>query len=209
LLLTTDGAATAQGADLTKIDRTIAREPTYKNKPRYCLLVFGPEARSRVWLVQDGDVVYIDRNGNGDLTEPGEKVAWRRDLKKMGLGSIYGPDGKDRGTVSLQKYRASVRLLVSDAARQRYMVGDPDGDPLVFGDRPADAPLVHVGGPLVIDLSYYSRLCLRVRVGTVGVGKGTLAAIVLPDVAPIAEIEFPSKKPGQPPTLIKTVLKDR
>ncbi len=28
----------------------------------------------RVWLVLDGDALYVDRNGNGDLTEPGEKV---------------------------------------------------------------------------------------------------------------------------------------
>jgi hypothetical protein len=62
-------------ADLTKIARAIAKEPTYRTKaPRYCLLAFGPEARSRVWLVLDGDVVYVDRNGNGDLTDPGERV---------------------------------------------------------------------------------------------------------------------------------------
>src|SRR5262252_4031078 len=63
--------------DLSKIDRTIGKEPTYESKPKYCLLVFGPEAKTRVWLVLDGDVLYVDRNGNGDLTEPNEKVAWR------------------------------------------------------------------------------------------------------------------------------------
>jgi hypothetical protein len=47
----------------------------YQSTPRYCLLVFGPEARTRVWLVQDGATLYVDRNGNGDLTEAGEKVA--------------------------------------------------------------------------------------------------------------------------------------
>ena len=61
--------------DLTKIDRSIAKEPAYKNKPKYCLLVFGPEAKHRVWLVQDGDVLYVDRNGNGNLTEAGNKIA--------------------------------------------------------------------------------------------------------------------------------------
>jgi hypothetical protein len=66
-------------ADLAKIDRTIAKEPAYKAKPRYCLLVFGPEAKTRVWLVLDGDNLYVDKNGNGDLTEPGEKVAARKD----------------------------------------------------------------------------------------------------------------------------------
>jgi hypothetical protein len=67
---------TAWSADLTRIDRSIAKEPLYKTKtPEYCLLVFGPEAKTRVWLVRDGDALYVDRNGNGDLTEPGEKVA--------------------------------------------------------------------------------------------------------------------------------------
>src|SRR5213593_3143164 len=74
-LLLALGAAPASAADLTKIDRTIAKEPVYRTKaPRYCLLVFGPEAKFRVWLVQDGDVLYVDRNGNGDLTEEGERV---------------------------------------------------------------------------------------------------------------------------------------
>jgi hypothetical protein len=68
-------AVPAAAADLSKIDRTIPKEPIYSGSPRYCLLVFGPQAKDRVWLVQDGDTLYVDRNGNGDLTEPGEKVA--------------------------------------------------------------------------------------------------------------------------------------
>jgi hypothetical protein len=66
---------TAGAADLTKIDRTLAKEPTYKTKsPKYCLLVFGPQAAHRIWLVLDGDHLYVDKNGNGDLTEDGERV---------------------------------------------------------------------------------------------------------------------------------------
>jgi hypothetical protein len=61
--------------DLSKIGRKIVKEPVYRSKPKYCLLVFGPEAKTRVWLVMDDDTLYIDRSGNGDLTEPGEKVA--------------------------------------------------------------------------------------------------------------------------------------
>src|SRR5207245_8714637 len=68
-------ATPLSAADLAKIDRKIAKEPAYRTKPKYCLLVFGPEAKTRVWLVQDGDTLYVDRNGNGDLTEPGAKVA--------------------------------------------------------------------------------------------------------------------------------------
>jgi hypothetical protein len=64
----------AVAADLTKIERTLVKEPAYRTKPRYCLLVFGPEAKTRIWLVQDGDTLYVDRTGNGDLTEAGKKV---------------------------------------------------------------------------------------------------------------------------------------
>src|SRR2546430_659994 len=64
----------APAGDLAKIDRTLGKEPAYQSKPRYCLLVFGPEARFRVWLAFDGDTVYVDRNGNGDLAEPGERL---------------------------------------------------------------------------------------------------------------------------------------
>jgi hypothetical protein len=66
------GAASA--ADLAKVERTIKKEPAYQAKPKYCLLVFGPEAKHRVWLVVDGDTLYVDKNGNGDLTEAGKRI---------------------------------------------------------------------------------------------------------------------------------------
>jgi hypothetical protein len=68
------GASAADAADLTRVDRTIKKEPAYQSKPKYCLLVFGPEAKHRVWLVLDGDTLYVDRNGSGDLTEEGKRI---------------------------------------------------------------------------------------------------------------------------------------
>src|SRR3569623_1065639 len=68
-------AAGGGAADLGKIDRRIRKEPAYKGKPGYCLLVFGRAADHRVWLVLDGDTLYVDRNGDGDLTGEGEKVS--------------------------------------------------------------------------------------------------------------------------------------
>jgi hypothetical protein len=59
-------------ADLAAIKREIAKEPKYQATPRYCLLVFGKEANTRICMVQDGNRLYVDRNGNGDLTDPGE-----------------------------------------------------------------------------------------------------------------------------------------
>jgi hypothetical protein len=80
--------AWATAADLSTIDRTVAKEPAYKSKPWYCLLVFGQEAKTKVWLVLDGDVLYVDRNGNGDLTEEGERVP-RTDAHKTGTSSEF------------------------------------------------------------------------------------------------------------------------
>src|SRR5262245_65117335 len=55
-------AGQARGVDLAKIDRTLRKEPIYRSKrPQYCLLVFGTEAKTRVWVVLDGDVLYLDR----------------------------------------------------------------------------------------------------------------------------------------------------
>jgi RNA polymerase sigma factor (sigma-70 family) len=50
------------------------REPKYQKEPRYALLVFGPKRATRVWMVLDGTTLYVDRNANGDLTEPDERL---------------------------------------------------------------------------------------------------------------------------------------
>src|SRR5262249_34625811 len=90
LLVVGNTAVTAWGADLTRTDRTIAKEPAYKSKPKYCLLVFGPEAKTRVWLVLDGDRLYVDRNGNGDLTDDGEcLVAVQKTLSTAGKARVW------------------------------------------------------------------------------------------------------------------------
>jgi hypothetical protein len=50
------------------------KEPKYRHEPQYALLVFGPHRQQRIWLVLDGTTLYVDRNGNGDLTEPDERM---------------------------------------------------------------------------------------------------------------------------------------
>src|SRR4051812_41534235 len=87
--------AAAWAVDLAKIDRTILKEPAYQTKEvKYCLLVFGPEAKTRVWLAQDGDTLYVDRNDNGDLTDPGERVT-----AEKGEGTRKGTYTFKAGTV--------------------------------------------------------------------------------------------------------------
>jgi hypothetical protein len=123
--------APASAADLAKIDRTIVREPTYRSAVKYCLLVFGPEAKSRVWLVQDGGTLYVDRNGNGDLTEAGERVAARKGdytNPDEGLISFEGGDVRD-GTLTHKNLRVSVLkldyLADTDEQVKAYLAKDP------------------------------------------------------------------------------------
>jgi hypothetical protein len=101
-------ASAISAADLTKIPRAIAKEPAYATKaPRYLLLAFGPEAREPVWLVLDGDTLYVDRNGNGDLTEPGEAVPTKQragsdpdaDGRAFDVGEITSGGGTHKGLV--------------------------------------------------------------------------------------------------------------
>jgi RNA polymerase sigma factor (sigma-70 family) len=65
-------------AALARLPRRLAKQPTYRSRPKYCLLVFGAAAQTRVWLVLDGNTLYVDRTGNSDLTEAGKKVSMPR-----------------------------------------------------------------------------------------------------------------------------------
>lgn len=42
---------TAKEPDLSRLERTILKEPDYAARPGYCLLAFGSNAETRVWLV--------------------------------------------------------------------------------------------------------------------------------------------------------------
>src|SRR5262245_35416333 len=105
LLLPGGALETARGAELNKPDRTIAKEPAYRNGPRYCLLVFGTDAKMRVWLILDGDVLYVDRNGNGDLTEEGERMAAAMPNGAVGVRDITEPDGTKHTALTVTPHK--------------------------------------------------------------------------------------------------------
>lgn len=84
----------ASGADLSTIPKRLIEEPRYQSKlPKYCLLTFGAKAQKRVWLVLDGDTLYVDRNGDGRLKGNEEKVP--KDVsKKSPLNESIYPIGE-------------------------------------------------------------------------------------------------------------------
>lgn len=79
--------------DYGKVGRTIAKEPRYVSAPRYALFVLDPAGRFRVWAVADRskeakhfDILYMDLDGDGDLTEAGERFEGRADPKLAAAG---------------------------------------------------------------------------------------------------------------------------
>jgi hypothetical protein len=226
----------ASAADLAKIDRKLAKEPTYQGKPAYCLMVFGPEAQTPVWLVLDGDRLYVDRDGDGDLTESGELIKVKSpdtdpagfeeteltvgDVKrKLGL-HVYGWFDYRQG----KRDRLEPSVTVVHDGKTYGAWGDGDSG-VVWSDRPQDAPILHVGGPLQMGFESRTRWAFRkkakdtievaVGVGTPGLGKGTFTHLkywndAIPEKArPTAVLEFPSRTPDGPPVRIEQVLKEK
>jgi len=170
-------------ADLDCIDRTIAKEPPYHSQqPGYVLLVFGPLAQTRVWLVADDEFVYVDRNGNGDLTEPNDRVgifdvrknaspdAAYEEYRTYQLGDLLKEATWPRYTqLTLRQFRRPTASFGPDtpnahdkatltahpnlAGNIRVLVNGQRQDAgPPFGRNAKDAPIIHFDGPLTIQV---------------------------------------------------------
>jgi hypothetical protein len=150
----------ATSADLSKIDRTVAKEPKYQSSPKYCLLVFGLDARTKVWLVLDGDVLYVDRNGNGDLTEGKKQVRMSRPQGDAPgyfvCGDIILADGKTVCTgliVHGSQEEPDMSVDIDLNSNHGQSAGADANGYLEFADTPGQAPIIHFNGPLTMGLT--------------------------------------------------------
>ena len=214
----------AAAIDYSKIDRTLAREPAYRSAPRYCLLLFGPEAKFRVWLVLDGDVLYVDRNGNRDLTERGKRVSGKGSAFELGdiqddgrnityrLKAWVARNGKGRWEM-----RGLWASFPSDLIKYQCLEGS-----FPLADRAQDAPIVHFDGGLTlaprrdrgvirevngewVHAEDAAHSILHVLVGAPVVGKECNSFVRTwwkypgPEAKPVAEIRFPSQGTEEKP----------
>ncbi|MEX0703217.1 MAG: hypothetical protein WD069_14070 [Planctomycetales bacterium] len=222
-------AASGADLDLAQIERKVAQEPEYASgQPKYCLLVFGPTAETRVWLVSDGkDVLYVDRDGDGDLTGEGEQVKLVR--RRGFLEWLIGSDGDQTlraGTIAEKDGKTEHKDLTlspfgDEGDYYSVSVNVQDRGPqytwLTFADKVQDAPIVHFNGPLTLrsvdrDLvADDGEAELYVELGTPGLGENTFVATsyrsVPGTVHPVAEVEFPVAEGD--PVRRKFVLKQR
>jgi hypothetical protein len=158
--------------------RPILREPQYSETPLYVLLALGDEAEYQSWLVVDGPIAYIDRNGDGDLTGLDEKIKLdekataeinvaKGEYKAFNvfkLGSVNGhelllhvwvlnedfvADPNENEYVSLLR-----RLRIDNRWANASLYRMPSGAqiPVILCPRPKDVQISHVDGPLTFRL---------------------------------------------------------
>ena len=169
-------------------------------------------------------MLYVDRNGNGDLTDEGEKIAAakqtpcrrggsagsvrirdRRNRRRIaGAQGVALRHGDDRAYRTLRRRRECVSkehpqgrgFIVSCEVEIAGRKGAGTDGRLVqiagpfdlhgvlqFAEKPADAPIIHFGGPWQVSL--YNRHELKIgrqkeitlAIGTPGFGPGTTACV--------------------------------
>jgi hypothetical protein len=107
--------ADAPPVDFAKIPRTIAKTPTFTSKkPLYALFLFGEKHDARVWAVLDQgradkpdyDVLYLDLEGDGDLTQPTNRIVGKE------------PETRDEATGAEKPYQFEVDRL--DVGGQKH-----------------------------------------------------------------------------------------
>jgi hypothetical protein len=153
-------AYAADMPNLTSLERPPHAQPAYRSKrPLYGVAAFGPKAEKAVWLVLDQskpdgdqyDVLYIDLNANGDLTEPGERLTLDKD-GRFRLPTFVDPaTGVKHGEFSLRATGAEPTVMLSIQWRGQTRFGggypqDPEDGYLAFATRPAEAPILWVQG---------------------------------------------------------------
>ncbi len=231
-----NGQGAAELPDAQGIKRAApAKEPDYQsNSPLYCLLVAGLNAEQRFWLVLDGKTLYVDRQGNGDLTK-GLKLRPRQDIvftdgsEQFVLGALPATGAKPQFSNLLFSFKpaadnkgVSFRIGTDDPRFLPESRPGPISVPLAAGllsKRPQEAPVIWLDGPrhMILETSAETTLVpgkelqLYVSVGTYlskESGRKLLYWEVPAGVHPTVEIEFPAKK-GAPPIKSRFTLKER
>jgi hypothetical protein len=131
------------------------KEPIYGRAPRYGLISVDG-GKSMVWFVIDGTKLYLDRNGNGDLTDDGPPIESKKlDYLKKPHVYFEWPSLSPKGT-SANLTEGSLLAYVNG---DEYRIGDfrhkIDGMFWFYRNRgvtlaakASEAPILNLGAPL-------------------------------------------------------------
>jgi len=203
---------------LDSIGRHIGKEPQYESTPQYSLLALGPEAKTMIWMVEDGRRLYVDNNGNGDLTDDGAPLSpsnereFQRSVESDAkswdfdylLAEFQPVDGAPQKDFQLRRWN------YGEAADSYGLSLTLDGKvPMYAGwfgtfwaDSPDKAPIIHFGGALTPRVLREREFTIgsgvhRLSIGFMGSGsaKGAESRLNIDalgaDVVPVVEIDWP------------------
>ncbi|MHB9067948.1 MAG: hypothetical protein ACYC4B_29550 [Pirellulaceae bacterium] len=181
----------AQTSVLKTFDRAIVKEPNYESTPKYSLIILGASGKMKVWMVEDGKRLYVDKNANGDLTDDTPPIE-PSDVRRLGddrwdfnylLDAITPDDGSRHTHFNLRRWNYgdkddSYGLSISLDGQVPMYAG-------WFGTfwsmEPETAPIIHFGGPLTPKM-------LREKEFVIGSGPRRLSmALINPGSDPGAE----------------------
>jgi len=205
-------------ADLSKIDRSIGKEPVYQSKPDYCLLVFGPEAKTRVWLVLDGSTIHASGK-NGEIAKLTQRSESGYHLLIPGTLQELIVQATDNGN-GIAQLRLEYRLESNTAKRQTIegtvrLGADPKTAPVIHFDGLYTSTLRERGvienGKWVRDLGEVESV-FHVYIGSHVLQKEGTAFVrtwwhhVSEQLRPVAEMEFPHQDPKEAPIKLRVPL---
>src|SRR5262245_45184715 len=104
-------SAYSRAADPPKIGRPTLKEPAYQTQPKYFVLLFGPRGDTQIWCVHDGDALYVDKNGSGDLTEAGKRIQIQDGVKEENGYTGYPGGVFDAGEIQSKDGKSTYRRL--------------------------------------------------------------------------------------------------
>jgi hypothetical protein len=181
-----------QDFDVAKVERKLKSEPRYQGIPKYALLVVGTEGKIRIWMSLDGGVLYVDRDGDGNLGEEGERFPAGNGGAAVGKIEFPGekvkledfevttrlPDRKkDQAPIVSLKFRMNGRVTVSGGC-------GPAGA-AEWGGSLEKAPVLHADpfGPLTFlytgakEFAVGAEGQVTLNVGSMGAGPSTFCAV--------------------------------
>ncbi len=143
---------------VSHFDRTIIKEPTYQSTPEYSLITLGNSGDVKVWMVEDGKRLFVDKNANGDLTDDGPPLepSKVRDLGgnrwdfEYSLDAITPTNGPRHTNFVLRRWNYndkedSYGLSVSVNGQMPMYAG---WFGTFWSTNREEAPVIHFGGPL-------------------------------------------------------------
>jgi hypothetical protein len=223
-----------EAVDLSKIERRVLKEPAYKcSRPFYGLYVFGPDAKTRVWAVLDKsrgsaasyDILFFDRNADGDLTAPDERIQGRAGTGSVvfSIGSFVDPVTKQTHTeISITRREDGSVMLRMKWCDKIVVAGGyaPESGPYTqFAAAPAEAPILwpSAEGPFSFQFWMPKPLTIgaaddvRVFLGQRGHGPNTFCAVpdnfLAKDIPVLATLIYSGKDGVE--NRIRSELRDR